>query len=341
MGDFNINILLMLVLSSLSCIISSAVITPVRKLLIDTDAGGDDAVAIIMATESENLKEGPKVVGITCVNGNAYVDNVALNVLKILKTVNRLDIPVYKGASHPLLLPDKKDYYFGQDGFGDFYYPDPPSTDLINETHAVNAMIDLVKQYPGELTILALGPLTNIALAVRIYPEFLDNLEELIVMGGSTEGRGNSQPGIEFNFAADPAANFVVFNSSTSRPTILIPRETTRRAGVPTSFRKSLTNSNNTKIWLIDSATATIATRKPNAIYSYWPDAVAAAVVLTSGTIVTKSEGYYSDAIYEGTKTAGMIVVDYTNITKNAANTNVIQNVNATVYLQLLSRYLL
>ncbi|XP_046467589.1 uncharacterized protein [Neodiprion pinetum] len=338
MGNFKISILLMLFFYTLSCVISS-VITPVKKMLIDTDAGADDAAAIIMATESENLNEGPEIVGITCVNGNADVDMIALNVLKTLKTVNRLDIPVYKGASHPLLLPDVKDHYFGQDGFGDFYYPDPPSTDLINQKDAVSAMIELVKQHPGEVTILALGPLTNIALAIRIYPEFLEKLQQLIVMGGSTEGRGNTQPGIEFNFAADPAANFIVFNSSTSRPTTLISRETTRRAGVPTSFRKSLSNSNNTKIWLIDSAMA--STTKLNATYSYWLDAVAAAVALTSGSIVTESEAYYSDAIYEGTKTAGMIVVDYTNITKNAANTNVIQNVNATVYLQLLSRYFL
>ncbi|XP_046735092.1 uncharacterized protein C1683.06c-like [Diprion similis] len=316
---------------------NAGAITAEKKVVIDTDAGGDDAVAVVMAVENERLNGSTKILGITCVNGNADVDTVGLNVLKILKVLDRLDIPVYKGASHPLLLPDKKDYYFGQDGFGDFYYPDPPSTDLINETHAVNAMIDLVKQYPGKLTILALGPLTNIALAVRIYPEFLDNLEELIVMGGSIEGRGNSQPGIEFNFAADPAANFIVFNSSTSKPTTVVSLESTLRAGVPMALRNELFNLNNSKTWLIQSATA--LTVKSDDAVTYWCDSVAASVALTAGSIVTESNTYFSEAIYDGTKTAGMIIVDYTNITGNIPNTNLVQNVNVIAYKNIIRKY--
>ncbi|XP_046414389.1 probable uridine nucleosidase 2 [Neodiprion fabricii] len=322
---------------SISCT-NADVITAVNKMIIDTDAGGDDAIALSMAVENEKWNGCTKIIGITCVNGNAYVDTVALNVLKTLKVLDRLDIPVYKGASHPLLLPDVKDHYFGQDGFGDFYYPDPPSTDLINQKDAVSAMIELVKQHPGEVTILALGPLTNIALAIRIYPKFLEKLQQLIVMGGSTEGRGNAQPGMEFNFVADPVANFIVFNSSTPRLTTLISLETTKRAGVPMTLRNSLFKSNNRKTWLIESATA--LTLKPSDEFSYWSDSVAASVALTSGSIVTKSNTFFSEAIYDGTKTAGMIIVDYTNITKHTPNTYLVQEVNESIYLDLLSKYL-
>lgn len=86
--------------------------------------------------------------------------------------------------------------------------------------------------YVGEVTIVCLGPLTNIALAIRMYPEFLDKVQQIISMGGSTEGQGNYRPGLEFNYAADPNANYVVFNSSQSKLTILVPLETIRRTGV-------------------------------------------------------------------------------------------------------------
>lgn len=93
---------------------------------------------------------------------------------------------------------------------------------------------------PDEITLVALGPLTNIALAIRLYPSFLDKLQQLIILGGSTEGLGMGKPGIEFNFLADPAANFIVFNSSTSRPTTLITFETAERSAQRLVSRKSV-----------------------------------------------------------------------------------------------------
>lgn len=80
------------------------------------------------------------------------------------------------------------------------------------------------------MTLLALGPLTNVALAIRMYSSFLDDLQQLIILGGSSEGVGNTRPGIEFNFATDPAANYIVFNASALKPAILVPYETTLRA---------------------------------------------------------------------------------------------------------------
>ncbi|XP_012259071.1 pyrimidine-specific ribonucleoside hydrolase RihA-like isoform X2 [Athalia rosae] len=330
-------IVILFILSAVASSRDPTPITRVGKLIVDTDAGGDDAVALIMAAESEKLNEGPKLIAITCVNGNADVDRVAVNVLKTLKIVQRLDIPVYKGASHPVMLPVTYDYYYGKDGFGDFHYPEPPSTTLIQTKHAVIAMIDLVKEYPGEVTLLALGPLTNIALAIRMYPEFLEKLQQLIVMGGSTEGRGNMKPSIEFNFFADPSANHIVL-SSASKPITLVPLETTKRARVDTEFKMSLNQTNNMKFWLIHQAGNSIS--KP--VTPLWnsPDAVAAAVALTSGSVITRMEACYSEAVYEGVKTAGMILVDYTNITDNVANINLVQDIDTGALKQLYSNYL-
>ncbi|XP_046735084.1 uncharacterized protein C1683.06c-like isoform X2 [Diprion similis] len=314
-------------------------ITKVGKLLIDTDAGADDAIAILMALQSEKLYGDANVVGITCVNGNTYVDNVVLNVLKTLKVVDRLDVPVYKGSQQPLLLNDEKTDYFGKDGFGDFEYPDPPSPNLVQDKHAVNAMIELVKANPGEITLLALGPLTNVAMAIRMYSPFIDELQQLIILGGSSEGVGNVRPGIEYNFAVDPAANYIVLNASTSKPAILLPYEASERAKTTMAFRTSWNETDNLKVWLINSAES--VTLNPDNEYWECADGVAAAVALTSGTIVTKSKTLYSNAIYEGSLTAGMVAIDYSNLTQKVPNTNLIQDVDAdefkTMLLTLLS----
>ncbi|XP_015517397.2 uncharacterized protein C1683.06c-like [Neodiprion lecontei] len=309
-------------------------ITKVGKLLIDTDAGADDAIAILMALQSQKLYGDANVVGITCVNGNTYVDNVVLNVLKTLKIVDRLDVPVYKGSHQPLLLNDEKTDYFGTDGFGDFEYPDPPSTDLVQEKHAVNAMIDLVKANPGEITLLALGPLTNVAMAIRMYSSFIDELQQLIILGGSSEGVGNVRPGIEYNFAVDPAANYIVLNASMSKPAILLPYETSERAKTTMAFRTSWNATDNPKVWLINSAES--VTLNPDSEYWECADGVAAAVALTSGTIVTKSKSLYSNAIHEGSLTAGMVAIDYSNLTQKAPNTNLIQDVDANEFKNML-----
>lgn len=100
-----------------------------------------------------------------------------------------------------------------------------PKTCIVGTTNELSFSI-------GEITFLALGPLTNIGLAIRLYPPFLDQLQQLIVMGGSVEGRGVAKPGISFNFLADPGATFIVFNSSTSKPVSVIPGETTFRSCV-------------------------------------------------------------------------------------------------------------
>ncbi|KAJ4436326.1 hypothetical protein ANN_18957, partial [Periplaneta americana] len=195
-----------------------------KKLIIDTDAGADDAVAILMALGQTDVD----VIALTCVNGNTALDNVVVNVLKTLKTAGRLDIPVFAGATASLVTTPPTDNYFGQDGFGDFEYPDPPDPDtLLQDERAADALVRLAKETPGELTLLALGPLTNVALAIRLDSGFLSNLKNIVVMGGSVEGVGNALPGIEFNFYIDPVAAHIVFNSSDSaQPIYMLPLET-------------------------------------------------------------------------------------------------------------------
>lgn len=117
--------------------------------------------------------------------------------------------------------------YFGEDGLGDFIFDEKIEAKVDKSKHAAIALIELAKKYKGELNILALGPLTNIGVALALDPNFLRNVKKLYIMGGSVAGHGNKSPGVEYNFAHDPESNFVTFNTSMNEPILLYPWEAT------------------------------------------------------------------------------------------------------------------
>ncbi|RVE58243.1 hypothetical protein OJAV_G00207390 [Oryzias javanicus] len=178
-----------------------------KKLLVDVDCGVDDAQAIMLALAAPNVQ----LLGITCVHGNTTVENVCKNSLRVLQACNRLEIPVFKGADRPL-LGDGIDagHFHGEDGLGDAPDSNAPTLDLLQEQGAVPAMIRIVNENPGEVSLVATGPLTNLALAVRLDPSLPSKLRGLYIMGGNTESRGNTTVCGEFNFTADPEAAYIV-----------------------------------------------------------------------------------------------------------------------------------
>ncbi|XP_063980076.1 uncharacterized protein LOC135164032 isoform X2 [Diachasmimorpha longicaudata] len=210
-----------------------------EKLVIDTDAGGDDAMAILLALSAwESNDSNFEVIGITCVYGNTYEKNVEINVLKTLTIANASKIPVYGGSQKPLISTNfTAGNYFGEDGFGDFPFKDE-ITAKVYPKHAAVALVELAKKYKGELNILTLGPLTNIAVALALDPDFLRNVKRLYVMGGAVAGMGNRAPGVEYNFGQDPESNFVTFNSTES--IVLYPWETTRNAAISREWRNQV-----------------------------------------------------------------------------------------------------
>lgn len=178
-----------------------------RKLIIDTDPGIDDAVALAIALFSKDVD----VELITTVNGNVSLDKVTKNTLKLLAYFDK-NIPVAKGASHPLInYPIDASGVHGETGMDGFDFPEP-NYDLLLEKDAVEAMKDLLMNSEEKITILAIGPLTNIAILIRKYPQALDKIEEIVLMGGSI-GRGNSGVYSEFNVNCDPEAARIVFDS--------------------------------------------------------------------------------------------------------------------------------
>lgn len=176
-------------------------------LLIDTDPGVDDALAILMALNEESVQ----VVGLTIAAGNVGLNHTVNNALKLLDVCGREDVPVFAGCAEPFVFPsvDAADVH-GADGFGDTGYD--KSTRKAEDEHAALAIIRLSHEHANELTFVALGPLTNVALALKLDPTLPSRIKRFIVMGGAVPGHGNITHAAEFNIHFDPEAAHVVFS---------------------------------------------------------------------------------------------------------------------------------
>lgn len=187
-----------------------------QKIIIDTDPGVDDAIAILLALAA---KDEVEVLALTTVNGNVGLHHTAPNACKILDIAGRTDIPVYRGCAEPL----SRDGYacedvHGNDGLGGIGLPDVEKQP--EEEHAVDYLIRKAKELKGELVLVPIGPLTNIAKAIQKDPEFVNNVKEVVMMGGA-EFQGNVTPHGEFNFWADPEAAKIVFEAGFKKMTMV------------------------------------------------------------------------------------------------------------------------
>lgn len=174
-------------------------------ILIDTDPGIDDALAILMAFSDPRHE----VVGLTVAAGNVGLEHTLRNALK-LRELAAYEVPVFPGCAEPLLHPaDDAAFVHGRDGFGDASLS-PPVRGAADE-HAVQAILRLSREHAGRLLLVALGPLTNLALALKLDPGLPQRVARLVVMGGAVTGHGNASAAAEFNIAFDPEAAQVVF----------------------------------------------------------------------------------------------------------------------------------
>ena len=178
-----------------------------RKVLLDCDPGIDDALAIVFACGHPGLD----LCGVTTVAGNVGLAQTTANALSVLEFAGRPDVPVAAGSPVPLLRPpiDAR-HVHGESGLGQASLPPPRAQPL--DVGATDLIIDTIGASPGEITLVATGPLTNIALAVRRQPALAHQVADLVIMGGST-ARGNVTPAAEFNIAADPEAAAIVFGA--------------------------------------------------------------------------------------------------------------------------------
>lgn len=178
-----------------------------HQILLDVDTGRDDALALMFAVRHPEIH----VRAITCVAGNTSVENAAANTLSILDVVDAPEIPVAMGARRPLIEPPRDaSWIHGTHGLGDVELP--ASGRSIEPVHAVELMRRSLLDAEDQVTIIALAPMTNIALLLRSHPEVVDRIKQIIFMGGSAT-IGNATPVAEFNFWHDPEAAHIVLNS--------------------------------------------------------------------------------------------------------------------------------
>jgi purine nucleosidase len=177
-------------------------------LLIDTDPGVDDALALLMAFDSD----AHQVVGLTIAAGNVGLAHTVRNALKLREVAGRPDVPVFPGCDRPLVHIPREDaaHVHGRDGFGDIGYLDPAGSAAAE--HAALAILRLSHEHAGRLLLVALGPLTNLALALRLDPTLPQRIDRLVVMGGAVTGHGNITPVAEFNVGFDPESAHVVLS---------------------------------------------------------------------------------------------------------------------------------
>ncbi len=194
--------------------------SPAASVILDTDPGVDDAIAILMALAAPAL-EAPEprglaqnVLGLTTVGGNVPLARATANALSILNAIGRLDVPVYRGASRPLTGRFGYSFAFhGNTGLpGRLSRPQAEPSAL----RATEFLARSLTASPGAITIVALGPLTNLARLIQRHPGVLELADSLVVMGGAVNSPGNATPHAEFNFYSDPEAADMVVSSGVS-----------------------------------------------------------------------------------------------------------------------------
>jgi inosine-uridine nucleoside N-ribohydrolase len=175
-------------------------------VIIDCDPGIDDAIALILAMQAPELE----ILGVTTIFGNATIEQATKNALRIVERSGK-HIPVYRGAAKPLSVPlgAPPDFVHGMDGLGNTEQPEPSTK--AQAKPAAQFLVDAAKAHPGEVTILAVGRLSNLAEAIRLDSAFAKNVREVVIMGGALYVPGNVSPVAEANIHGDPhAADLVV-----------------------------------------------------------------------------------------------------------------------------------
>ena len=191
-----------------------------KKILLDTDPGIDDACAILLALASPELS----LEGLSIVHGNCSLEQGTTNALSVLELANANHIPVAKGCEFPLVQPSLlAPETHGVTGLGYAKPPEPRAKPILQ--HGIDFLIETILSSPGEITLVAIGPLTNVALAIREEPRIVQALKELIIMGGAMRYEGNATALAEFNTYVDPHAAHIVYHAGI--PTTLVPLDVT------------------------------------------------------------------------------------------------------------------
>jgi len=307
------------------------------RLIIDTDAGVDDAQAIMLALTYPSAA----VEAITTVTGNAHVDWVTRNVFAVLD-VMRAAVPVYRGADQPL-LPGRwqpEPGIHGEDGLGNYRHRPAGNCQAEPEPAAV-ALVRLANEAPGELTLVALGPQTNIALACRLDPEFPRKIRQFVFMGGTIAAMGNTRNvTAEFNIFADPEAALIVLDAFPQ--SAMLSWETTLKHPFSWESFDALAAVQTRAGQFFSEISQPVVTflQRLNPLSGYLlPDPLAMAVALEP-EVVRRSEQRPVTVELQGTQTRGQTVIDYLGRTGRPSNVTLVTELDIDRVYALFQRML-
>ncbi len=303
-----------------------------RPFFIDTDTASDDAVALVMAFARKDIN----IVGIGVVAGNVPLSSALQNALYTRELCGRTDVPVYAGADRPLIYElGTAQHVHGDDGMGDIGLP--LTGRAPNEGHAVDALLEASNEHAGELTLVTLGPLTNIALAIQRDPSIADRISRVVLMGAAADHIGNVNPVAEFNMWVDPHAVQIVLESGlplefvgwdiSRRDAVIVPEEANRLRSIGTP-RAEFTID-------IQRIVAEFCARDTKLAGFDMPDPIAMAYAIDP-SIATQTR--HLNLVIECTEgpTRGMVVMDLLGLTGRDPNAVVVVHADPSAFIRQL-----
>lgn len=304
-----------------------------RRFVIDTDTASDDAVALVMALMHPEVQ----VEAITVVAGNVPADQGVKNALYTVELTGK-DVPVYRGMAAPLTRPlETAQNVHGQDGLGDIGLPlegREPAPD-----HGVDVLIDVINRYAGEITLVSLGPLTNLAMAILRDPSIPGKVKEYVMMGGAGDGVGNVTPVAEYNIWVDPEAAKIVWESGI--PITMVGWDISRKYAVFNAEDRQRLRSAGTPLaefcvdiqGTLDEYALTITKLEGFDL----PDPIAMAVALDR-SVIARAEHLYVTVDTESDLCRGQTVIDHLGVMNRPPNTEVVLEASRERFLALLQQ---
>ena len=308
----------------------------VQKLIIDTDTAGDDTISLLLALKWP----GVKLEAVTVVCGNVEFWQEVENALYTVEQFSRHYVPVYPGCEMPLLKSWRyADYVHGKDGMGENYFP--KANQRPENKHAVQALLELVNSSPGEYTIIAQGPLTNIATAIRMDKNFAKNIGKLYIMGGYADGFGNITPAAEYNFWVDPDAAKIVLHSGI-KPVLVGWDIAVKYSVVSEDMHREIANWGTKEAEFFVKVNRKVVEFEKKVVGlagSTHPDTITTAIAVEP-KVAKRIEPRYVDVENQSELTRGMSVVDHLGVLGKEPNADVCYEADEKLFKQMLFKVL-